>query len=343
MTPPMFSEGERLSEMDSLLHRFREALGCCEHGSDWLGKYRSWLDKNGIPAEVDGWPSPEAKDEANIAAFIAHRKQLYADDEAGTVAQSESAGEVESTSTTPNPVIAPSSEPPATPTSREELHAARDAYMDYEGNDAAEEARLYQKLTDVASRFSTAAPSEAAPPKEPHPWDDAPPADAELLRTLASWCHWYGEGIAYLAAPRLEKLASQLAAAPQDDPIEKMLDEFQRFVAIAESTRYTSERHDDAFGKRQNSRAAIRDYVSRLRAERDEARRQESVEFVETVNRLSSELSKMKETALTPEEAAAVYSAWFRSPDRYQPEGLVTSMLTKLRLRAAASPKGDGK
>jgi hypothetical protein len=36
---------------------------------DMLSKYRQWLDKNKINAEVDGWPSSEAFDEANIERF----------------------------------------------------------------------------------------------------------------------------------------------------------------------------------------------------------------------------------------------------------------------------------
>ena len=38
--------------------------------TDWLGKYRTWLDKKGIPAEVNGWASRQAFDEKNVSAFI---------------------------------------------------------------------------------------------------------------------------------------------------------------------------------------------------------------------------------------------------------------------------------
>ena len=38
--------------------------------TDWLGKYRAWLDKKGIPAEVNGWASRQAFDKENVSAFI---------------------------------------------------------------------------------------------------------------------------------------------------------------------------------------------------------------------------------------------------------------------------------
>lgn len=36
---------------------------------DMLSKYRRWLDQEGIPSEVEGWPSEEAYDETNILKF----------------------------------------------------------------------------------------------------------------------------------------------------------------------------------------------------------------------------------------------------------------------------------
>lgn len=60
--------------------------------------------------------------------------------------------------------------------------------------------------------------SSATPPSG-NPWDvpDAPPADAALLRLLASWCRQFGKGIAFLAPPRIEKLAAHMeVVAPVD-------------------------------------------------------------------------------------------------------------------------------
>lgn len=37
--------------------------------TDWLGEYRKWLDKQGIPAEVNGWASRQAFDGKNVSAF----------------------------------------------------------------------------------------------------------------------------------------------------------------------------------------------------------------------------------------------------------------------------------
>ena len=42
-------------------------------GPDWLGEYRTWLDKHKIPAEANGWGSREAFDPTNINAFVAER------------------------------------------------------------------------------------------------------------------------------------------------------------------------------------------------------------------------------------------------------------------------------
>lgn len=36
---------------------------------DMLSVYRSWLDREGIPAEVNGWPSEEAYDFQTINRF----------------------------------------------------------------------------------------------------------------------------------------------------------------------------------------------------------------------------------------------------------------------------------
>jgi len=36
-----------------------------------LGEYRTWLDKNHIPAESEyGWPRPQVFDAKNVDAFI---------------------------------------------------------------------------------------------------------------------------------------------------------------------------------------------------------------------------------------------------------------------------------
>jgi hypothetical protein len=44
--------------------------------TDHLGKYHSWLSKNGIPAETKwGWATPEAFDDENIAAYVAYRME----------------------------------------------------------------------------------------------------------------------------------------------------------------------------------------------------------------------------------------------------------------------------
>ena len=46
---------------------------------DWLGKYHSWLKKQGISPETDGgWWSREALNDANVERFI----DVYRDDEA---------------------------------------------------------------------------------------------------------------------------------------------------------------------------------------------------------------------------------------------------------------------
>jgi hypothetical protein len=38
---------------------------------DMLSEYRHWLQKHGIPAETtDGWPSEDAYDRSNVAAFL---------------------------------------------------------------------------------------------------------------------------------------------------------------------------------------------------------------------------------------------------------------------------------
>jgi broad specificity phosphatase PhoE len=42
--------------------------------SDLLGKYHSWLARNGIPNETKGWPSAESYDDNNIAKFCAELK-----------------------------------------------------------------------------------------------------------------------------------------------------------------------------------------------------------------------------------------------------------------------------
>lgn len=43
-----------------------------------------------------------------------------------------------------------------------------------------------------------------------HPMKDAPALDPAGLRTLAAWCRAFGKGTAYMAYPRLEKLADKL-------------------------------------------------------------------------------------------------------------------------------------
>lgn len=55
----------------SCLHADLERLTQCDRRrTDILCEYRRWLDANGIPAEVDGWPSPEAYNQQNVNAFV---------------------------------------------------------------------------------------------------------------------------------------------------------------------------------------------------------------------------------------------------------------------------------
>lgn len=37
---------------------------------DWLRRYRAWLEREGIPAEANGWASAQAFDTKNVAVFI---------------------------------------------------------------------------------------------------------------------------------------------------------------------------------------------------------------------------------------------------------------------------------
>jgi hypothetical protein len=46
---------------------FEERLG---RDKDWLGRYRRYLEDNDIPAEVEGWMSPQAFDRLNADAFV---------------------------------------------------------------------------------------------------------------------------------------------------------------------------------------------------------------------------------------------------------------------------------
>ena len=58
-----------LDDHSALLAYFEREIGHSSR-SDWLGRYRSWLDAHGIPAETHGWGSREAWTETYIAEFI---------------------------------------------------------------------------------------------------------------------------------------------------------------------------------------------------------------------------------------------------------------------------------
>lgn len=50
-----------------------ERTGLQRQFHDMLGEYRTWLDRNHIPAESKyGWPLPAVFDSKNIEAFIQH-------------------------------------------------------------------------------------------------------------------------------------------------------------------------------------------------------------------------------------------------------------------------------
>lgn len=58
-----------MAKVDAMARTIRDALG--QPRVDWLGRYRSWLDRHGIPAEgEDGWPTPEAYDGDTLGRFI---------------------------------------------------------------------------------------------------------------------------------------------------------------------------------------------------------------------------------------------------------------------------------
>lgn len=60
-----------MSDHEALANYFEETIGY-RTKTDWLGKYRQWLDANNIPAEVNGWASRQAFDPKNVKAFVLH-------------------------------------------------------------------------------------------------------------------------------------------------------------------------------------------------------------------------------------------------------------------------------
>jgi hypothetical protein len=56
-----------MAKADRLQAQLEKALG---NGRDVLSLYRQYLDRKGIRAELDGWPSPEAHSQFNIRKFL---------------------------------------------------------------------------------------------------------------------------------------------------------------------------------------------------------------------------------------------------------------------------------
>ena len=71
-TTSIFDIGEEdmMDKCNKLLKQFNDALGERYTVGDWLGAYRTWLDKHIIRADVGGWPSPEAFSQINVRHFI---------------------------------------------------------------------------------------------------------------------------------------------------------------------------------------------------------------------------------------------------------------------------------
>jgi len=60
-----------LNDCVALTDYLFERTGLQRQFHDMLGEYRTWLDKNHIPAESEyGWPRPQVFDAKNVDAFI---------------------------------------------------------------------------------------------------------------------------------------------------------------------------------------------------------------------------------------------------------------------------------
>lgn len=62
-----------LNDCIALTDYLFERTGLQRQFHDMLGEYRSWLDREGIPAESKhGWPMPQVFKQENVEAFITH-------------------------------------------------------------------------------------------------------------------------------------------------------------------------------------------------------------------------------------------------------------------------------
>jgi len=62
---------DMLSKMDGLQKELNSRCGLSGKYIDILGRYRRWLDDQGIRSEgEDGWPLPLVFEEDNITAFV---------------------------------------------------------------------------------------------------------------------------------------------------------------------------------------------------------------------------------------------------------------------------------
>jgi len=64
----------RLDRSLQLERKLNLRLGTCKQG-DWLMHYRIWLDLNGVPAEEDGYPTPQAYEDHHINLFVKSIKE----------------------------------------------------------------------------------------------------------------------------------------------------------------------------------------------------------------------------------------------------------------------------
>ena len=60
-----------------LLDAYLDAKTRDNHKHDLLGKYRSWLDRNKIHADTNGWASRQAWGQENVDAFIEEWKETH--------------------------------------------------------------------------------------------------------------------------------------------------------------------------------------------------------------------------------------------------------------------------